>query len=160
MKRIPLLFALAAALALPAALPAASRTDGTLSIKKGHGTIVLKLQPGTVIGRMASGTVKIRDVSPYDGPPPELHHCRRLRYVNRTTAVCSGRKLTFRALDGRFVVNLKGSGIFLSAVGRGSVTTLGAGDPNVPNGLISLDNGPYQPISDLETIYTLGTPTP
>jgi len=160
MRRILLLLGLAAALAVPAAVLAASRTDGTLSIKRGHATIAIRLQRGTAIGRMANGTIKIRDVSPYDGPPPELRNCRRRRYPNPSTTVCTGRRLTFRALDGRFVLNLKGSGIYLSAVGRGTVDITGAADPNIPNGVMSVDNGPYQPISDFETIFSLGSSTP
>ena len=160
MRRILLLLGLAVALALPTVVSAAARTDGTLSIKRGHATIAIKLQRGTAIGRMASGTIRIRDVSPYDGRPPELHNCRHVRHPNPSTTVCTGRRLTFRALDGRFVLTLKGSGIFLSAVGRGLVDITGAGDPNIPNGLMSIDNGPYQPISDFETIFSLGSSTP
>jgi hypothetical protein len=160
MRRFLLILGLAAALTAPAVVSAAARTDGTLSVKRGRATISIKLQRGTVIGRLASGQVKIRDVSPYDGPPPDVHHCRRIRYPNPTTTLCIGRKLTFRALDGRFVVNVKGTGIFLSAVGRGQVTITGAANPNLPNGVMSIDNGAYQPIPDFEMVFPLGTPSP
>jgi hypothetical protein len=143
---------------VPAVVTAASLTDGTLSIKRGRATINIKLR-GTVIGRMASGTIRIRDLGPYDDSIPQIRHCR-LRYPNSTTIACTGKKIVFRAVDGRFVVRLKGSGIYLSAVGRGTVTVTGAANPNFPNGVMSVDNGPYQPIPDFETTFTLGSTTP
>lgn len=160
MRRFLLVLGLLAALSVPAVVTAAAQTDGTLSVKRGRATITIKLTRGTVIGRLAVGQVKIKDVSPYDGAPPDVHHCRRLRYPTPRTVLCIGRKLTFRALDGRFVVNVRGTGIFLSAVGRGSVAIMGAADPNVPNGVMSIDNGTYQPIPDFQMIFPLGTPTP
>jgi hypothetical protein len=160
MRRFLLFVGLVAALSMPAVVTAAARTDGTLSVKRGRATIVIRLARGTVIGRVAVGQVKIKDVSPYDGPPPDVHHCRRVRYPTPTTTVCIGRKLTFRALDGRFVVNVKGTGIFLSAVGRGSVSITGAGDPDLPNGVMSVDNGPYQPIPDFQITFPLGATSP
>jgi len=154
-----LILGLTAALALPAVVAAAAQTDGTLSIKRGRATINIKLQRGTVIGRMASGTIRIRDLGPYDNSIPQIRHCR-LRYPNSTTIACTGKKIVFRAVDGRFVVHLKGLGIFLSAVGRGNVTVTGTANPNFPNGVMSVDNGPYQQIPDFETTFTLGSTTP
>jgi hypothetical protein len=159
MRRFLLFLGLMATLAVPAVVPAAASTDGTLSVKRGRATINIKLR-GTVIGRMASGTIRIRDLGPYDDSIPQIRHCR-LRYPNSTTIACTGKKIVFRAVDGRFVVRLKGSGIFLSAVGRGTVTVTGAANPNFPsNGVMSVDNGPYQQIPDFETTFTLGSITP
>jgi hypothetical protein len=160
MRRFLLFLGLVAALTLPVVVTAAARTDGTLSVKRGRATIGIKLTRGTVIGRVAVGQVKIKDPSPYDGAPPEVHHCRRLRYPSPTTTLCVGRRLTFRALDGRFVVNVKGTGIFLSAVGRGTVTIIGDSDPSTPNGVMSIDNGVYEQIPDFQTIFPLGAPSP
>jgi hypothetical protein len=158
MRRFLLFLGLVAAVSVPAVVTAASLTDGTLSVKRGRATINIKLR-GTVIGRMASGTIRIRDLGPYDNSIPQIRHCR-LRYPNSTTIACTGKKIVFRAVDGRFVVRLKGSGIYLSAVGRGTVTVTGAANPNFPNGVMSVDNGPYQPILDFETTFTLGSTTP
>lgn len=160
MRRILLVLGLVALLAVPAVVTAAARTDGSLSVKRGRATITVKLRRGTVIGSMASGTIRIRDLGPYDASIPQIRHCR-LRYPDSTTIACTGKKITFRALDGRFTTHLKGSGIFLSAVGRGSATLMGAASTRFPNnGQMSLDNGPYQPIPDLETTFSLGSPTP
>jgi hypothetical protein len=113
-----------------------------------------------VIGSMANGTIRIRDLGPYDNSIPQIRHCR-LRYPDSTTIACTGRKITFRAVDGRFTTHLKGSGIFLSAVGRGNVTVTGAANPKFPNnGQMSVDNGPYQAIPDFEMAFALGSTTP
>jgi hypothetical protein len=155
MKRILLLFGLAAVLAMPMAVSAASGTDGTLSVRKGHATVVLKLK-GTTIGRMARGTIRIRDLNPYDDVTAQIRHCR-LRYPNASTVACTGKKIVFRAVNGRFTVRLNGSGIYLSAVGRGSVTVQGLGALPASSGLMSLDSGPYQPIPDELTTFPIGT---
>ena len=160
MRRFLLFLGLVTVLAVPAVVTAAARTDGTLSVKRGRATIGIRLARGTVIGRVASGQVKIKDPSPYDGQPPELRNCRRRRHPSPNTTLCIGQRLSFRALDGRFVINLKGSGIFLSAVGRGTVTIEGAANPSYPNGVMSIDNGPYQVIPDFEMTFPLGAAGP
>jgi hypothetical protein len=159
MRRFLLFLGLVAMLAVPAVVTAASRVDGTLSVKRGRALINIKLQRGTVIGRMAKWTIRIRDLGPFDNSIPQIHHCR-LRYPNSTTIACTGKKIVFRAVDGRFVMRLNGSGIFLSAVGRGNVTITGAANPTFPNGVMSVDNGPYQQIPDFETSFSLGSTTP
>jgi hypothetical protein len=155
MSRLLLLLAAAGVLATPAVISAATRSDGTLSVKRGHGQIQIKLR-GTVIGTIANGSVRIRDQVLSDGQSPQFRHCK-LRLVNASTRVCTGRKISFRALDGRYVVTTKGSGTFLSAVGRGSVMFDGAGDGTAPTGVMSFDSGPYQPIPIDPTTYPLGT---
>jgi hypothetical protein len=156
MRRILLLLGLAAVLAMPVAVSAAGGTDGTLSIRRGHAMVLLKLK-GTTIGRMARGTIRIRDLNPYDDVTPQIRHCR-LRYPNATTIACTGRKIVFRAANARFNIRLNGSGIYLSAVGRGSVSLEGLGTLPASSGLMSLDSGPYQPIPDEPTIFIIGTP--
>ncbi|MGB2874205.1 MAG: hypothetical protein WBB76_01885 [Gaiellaceae bacterium] len=158
MGRTLLLLCLAAALAVPAALSAASPSDGTLSVKRGRGSDTLKLR-GTVIGRFANGRVRIKDLTPLDGQTPQFVHCRGgVKAIDAWTTMCTGRNVSFRALDGRYVVNLKGTGIFVSAVGRGKVVVTGAGDPGIPNGVMSLNGAAYLPIPDGPSTFVLGTP--
>jgi len=156
MGRTLLLFGLAAALALPATLSAATATDGTLSVKRGRGIVLVKFK-GTEIGRLAQGKVRITDRTPFDANSPQFRHCR-IRYISASVTLCTGRKLTFRAVDGRYVVRVQGSGIYLSAVGHGTVMVDGAGDQGVPDGVMSIDDGPYQSLPDFATTFDLGTP--
>jgi hypothetical protein len=156
MARTLSLLALVATLAFPATLSAASSTDGTLSVRRGHGLIVLKVR-GTIIGSLASGMVRIKDLTPFDGQAPRFRHCRTLRPISPSTTVCKGRKISFRALSGPYVVTTRGTGTFLSAVGHGSVMFDGA--DLAPTGVMSFDGGPYQPIPIDPTTYQLGTST-
>ena len=116
---------------------------------------MLKLR-GTAIGSMANGSVRIRDFTPFDGQSPQFRHCR-VHQLSLSTTVCTGRKLSFRALDGHYAVRTKGTGIFLSAVGRGSVMVDGADSPATSNGVMSFDGGPYQPVPSIPTTYSLGS---
>ncbi len=159
MKRILLQIAAVGMLAMPAALPAATRTDGTLSVKRGRAITKLKLR-GTVFGSLARGSVRIKDGTPNSGSSPKFRHCKTLRPVNASTTLCKGRKITFRAPNGPYVVTVRGVGTFLSAVGSGVVTFDGTGAPNFPNGVMSFDDGPYSSIPDEPTSYPLGTPSP
>jgi hypothetical protein len=155
MRRLLVLTLLLSACTVPLALAAGTPTDGTLSVKRGRGTITLKLT-GTIIGRVANGRVQIRDFKPGDGHEPQWS-CKRHR-ISRQVSYCTGRNLGFRVEDGRFTVNLKGTGISISAVGHGEVDVDGAGDAGVSDGVMSLDDGPYQSLPDDLTIFFLGSP--
>ena len=52
---------------------------------------------------------------------------------------------------------VQGSGIFVSAVGRGTVTVDGSGENGLPDGVISFDDGAYESLPDLSTVFQLGT---
>ena len=157
MRRILLLITLVAVFTVPLALAADTPGDGTLSVKRGRGSVTLKLK-GTVIGRVKNGRVQIRDFRPFDPNDPQLS-CKRLRH-NISTGVyaCKGRTIGFRVADGRFNVNVYGSGIWISAVGRGPVALDGAGDRGLPDGQFSIDADAYQSLPDFSTTFFLGTP--
>jgi hypothetical protein len=157
MARILLLIALLAALTVPLALAASTPTDGTLSVKRGRGALVLKLK-GTVIGRVKNGRVQVTDFRPLDGNDPQFTCRNHVRHIGARLSVCKGRNIGFRVNDARFNVNVHGSGIWISAVGRGPVIVDGAGDQGVPDGVMSVDDGPYESLPDLPTTLFLGTP--
>ena len=141
---------------MPAALSAAALSDGTLSVKRGRALIVVKLR-GTAIGSLANGSVRIRDLAPLDAHSPRFRHCRTIRPIDPATNVCKGRRISFRALDGAYLVTVKGTGTFLSAAGRGSVTLDGSGDGTYPSGVMSFNDDPYEPIPLDPTTYPLGS---
>jgi hypothetical protein len=157
------LLAIATVLAVftvPLALAADTPTDGTMSVKRGRGTVVLKLK-GTVIGRVArNGRVQVRDFRPFDANDPQLTCRPHVRRIGFGTWLCKGRNIGFRVDKGRFNVNVRGTGISISAVGRGNVTVDGAGDTGVNDGLLSIDAAPYESLPDFATTYYLGTPPP
>ncbi len=158
MKRMLLVAALAVLFTVPSAF-SGTAGDGTLSVKRGRGHVTLKFR-GTVIGRIASGSVQIKDFRPFDDNDPQFLGCKTRIDLNLTTTVCRGKKITFRALDGRYNVNLRGNGVFLSVVGKGTVMIDGNGDLGVPDGVMSLNAGPYQSLPDTATSFTLAAPPP
>jgi hypothetical protein len=159
MGRILLLIALLAAFTVPLALAADTPSDGTLSVKRGRGALVLKLK-GTVIGHVKNGRVQVTDFRPLDGNDPQFTCRSRVRHIGARLSVCKGRNIGFRVENGRFNVNVRGNGIWISAVGRGQVTVDGAGDLGVPDGVMSVDAAPYESLPDTSTTLFLGTPPP
>jgi len=158
MGRTFLLAVLLAAITVPVALSADPPNDGTLSVKRGHGSLVLKLK-GTVIGRVTNGKVQVKDFRPLDANNPVLTGCKpKVRHPSLWVSVCQGKNVGFRVMNGRFNVNVRGSGISISAVGRGSVTVDGTGDDGLPDGVMSVDAAPYESLPDFPTLLTLGTP--
>jgi hypothetical protein len=113
---------------------------------------------GTVIGRVANGRVQVRDFKPGDGNDPQWS-CKKHR-ISRQVTYCNGRNLGFRVEDGRFTVNVRGSGISISAVAHGQVDVDGAGDTGVNDGVMSIDDAPYQSLPDFLTTFSLGQPPP
>ena len=157
MTRILGLTLLLLACTVPLALAGGTPTDGTLSVKRGRGMLTLKVT-GTVIGRVANGRVQIRDFKPGDGKDPQWS-CKRHR-ISRQVSYCKGRNLGFRVEDGRFTVNVRGTGISISAVAHGEVDIDGTGDNGLSDGVMSIDSEPYQSLPDFWTAFTLGSPPP
>jgi hypothetical protein len=149
----------AAMFAVPAALAGDTPGDGTLSVKRGRGTVTLKFK-GTVIGRI-NGKVYVMDFTPLDDVDPQLVGCKpKIRHPFFGISLCRGRNLSFRILDGRYTVSLRGTGIFLSAVGHGTVKVDGNGDLGVNDGVMSLNDEPYQSLPDVATTFPLEAPPP
>jgi len=147
---------LLAAFTVPAALSADTPSDGTLSVKRGRGVVVLKLK-GTVIGRVTNGRVQVKDFRPFDNNAPVFTGCK-LKRPSLGITVCQGRNVGYRVLNARFNTNVRGSGISISAVGRGAVTVDGTGEQGLPDGVMSVDDQPYESLPDDATTLMLGTP--
>jgi hypothetical protein len=157
MGRLFLLTALLlAAFTVPAALSADTPGDGTLSVKRGRGSVVVKLK-GTVIGRLTQGRVQVKDFRPFDSNVALFTGCK-VRHPTIYLAVCQGRKIGYRVLNGRFNVNVRGSGISISAVGRGTVTADGSGEDGFPDGVMSMNDQPYESLPDDTTTLPLEAP--
>jgi hypothetical protein len=158
MRRLLVLATMLALITVPLASAGGTPgVDGTLSVKKGKGSVALRLK-GTVIGRVnTNGKVQIRDFKPFDSNTPQLT-CKAKKRISIYVTVCTGRNIGFRVDDGRFNVNVRGNGISISAVGRGPVDIDGTGETGTYDGLMSIDDQPYQSLPDALTTYYLGTP--
>jgi len=153
MRRL-LTFAVLVALALPAASAARERTptDGTLSLRDVRGTIVISARGG-VIGSFAQGRMTIVDPVDGDGTGPIITGDDWSRDPNDITTLCGGKKVRFRLIGGAFKVRIKGWGINLSLVGKGTVTLNGAGTGE--DGTFSVNGGDYVAIPDTPVTFPL-----
>ncbi len=119
--------------------------DGTLVITKGRGTIVLQVK-GAVIGRMGNGKLTLTDNDPYDEQTPVVRGRVRARaQLSDAVTVYKGQNIRYRMAEGSYRLKFDGTGIELSAVGRGWVTF--DGDDRFENdGMYSLNGTAFEPI--------------
>ena len=141
MRRL-LTFGMLAALALPAASAARTHgaTDGTLSVQDARGTITISARGG-VIGSFARGSVTISDPIDGDGTGPIVTGDDWSKDKSDTATVWGGTKVRFRIIGGTFRIVVRGRGINLSYVGKGSVILNGAGTDD--DGTYAVNGGDY-----------------
>jgi hypothetical protein len=147
------------ALAIPAASGARSSgpNDGTLSIKDARGLYTISARGG-VIGSFVQGRVTIVDPVEGDGTGPVVTGDEWSKTRDATTTTWGGNKVRFRLIGGAFRIRVQGRGIFLSLVGKGSVTLSGAGTGN--NGMYSANGEPYTAIPDFPFSFILSATSP
>jgi hypothetical protein len=96
-------------------------TAGTLSVERGKGAVMIDLR-GSVLGRLSSGTLRVTDQTPND-KYTALVAGRKFTQerLGPRTVLYRGQGLRFRMLGGGYRMLARGTGISLSAVGRGTV---------------------------------------
>jgi len=94
-------------------------------VKNAQGRVVF-VGKGGVIGRFDKGQVTIRDPNPNDGTGPIVTGADVTQVLGDKTTRYSGLNIRFRIIGGSFSVNVFGTDIDLSAVGRGLVTLNGS----------------------------------
>jgi hypothetical protein len=121
MRILALLCAIAALAATASIAGAAEPNVGTLSVERGKGVVMVDLR-GSLLGRLGSGSLRVTDHTPNDRYAA-LVVGRKVTQerVGPRTVVYRGQGLRFRMLGGGYRVVVRGSGISLSAVGRGNV---------------------------------------
>jgi hypothetical protein len=105
-------------------------TGGSLSVERGRGSVMIDLR-GSVLGRLNAGTLRVTDQTPGDRYTA-LVVGRKLTQerIGPRTVLYRGQGLRYRMLGGGYRIVARGSGITLSAVGRGVVML--DGDPRFP----------------------------
>jgi hypothetical protein len=165
MRRLVLLTVFALALAAPAAafavLQSGSDDDGALSVKNGIGKVTLSFN-GAAVGRLGHGKIWITDLTADDGSAAQAWGCDNAPGgvdLTDTTILCSGDNIRFRAA-GKYRIGVKGSGMFLSAVGHGSLTLNGDGDSPVvdTDGVYSINDSPFRSLPDEPKTLPLAAP--
>ena len=99
----------------------AQPTAGTLSVERGRGVVMIDLK-GSVLGRITAGTLRVTDHTPNDRYSAVVNG-RKVseERLGPRTVLYRGQGLRFRLLGGGYRMVARGSGITVSAVGRGSV---------------------------------------
>lgn len=120
--RIPALLCALATLLVTASLAGAAEPNaGTLSVERGKGVVMVDLR-GSLLGRLAAGSLRVTDQTPNDRYVAMVAGRRITQErVGPKTVLYRGVGLRFRMLGGGFRVVVRGSGVSLSAVGRGAV---------------------------------------
>lgn len=152
--------------ALAGVAGAAAAGPGTLDVVEGKGTVTIEIR-GNILGVLAKGSVRVTDLTPRDRFYPAVFG-RRLSITRGgpTTIVYKGKSLRYRVVGGSSRLVIKGSGISVSASGRGY--TILDGDRIFPDdvaGYYSLEGIDCSadvtlciPLPDLPERHVIGTP--
>src|SRR6187455_2218314 len=121
MLKLVLFLCTLCAAAIASFASAAEPTAGTLSVERGKGVVMIDLR-GNVLGRLTAGTLRVTDQTPYDRYSA-LVVGRKLTQerIGPRTVLYRGQGLRYRMLGGGYKIVARGSGIALSAVGKGTV---------------------------------------
>ncbi len=159
MLRRLLTFGVLLALAVPAAASARLHgiSDGTLSVREGRGVVIIQGR-GAVIGSLGKGSVTISDPIDGDGTGPIVTG-DDFPPIDRsdTTTTWRGTKVRFRLIGGTFKMVVRGRGINLSFVGKGSITLNGAGSDD--DGSYAVNGGDYSAIPVFAFPFQLSSAT-
>jgi hypothetical protein len=99
------------------------------------------------------GTLSVRD-----GTGPIVTGDEWSNERNETTTTWGGTRVRFRIIGGTFRIVVKGRGINLSLVGKGTVTLNGAGTED--DGTYSVNGEPYSAIPDFPFPFVLSATSP
>ena len=119
-------------------------------------TLVPSCRSTTAVTTVLSATTEPTDKS----IPPETTTMVMPSAATHTITVCRGNYLRFRAIGGRYQISIRGTGIYLSAVGHGYAILNGAGDDSAvqSDGAYSLNDAPYKSLPDFGATVDLVAP--
>lgn len=159
MRRLPVIFAVFAALVTPVAALAARSApgDGSLVVRNGSapaGTPVVVLTiTGSVIGNLDHGRIVIDGGAINPDSPRSPQVTPSVNCITRdgeTAQRCRGDNLSFRAVGGHYTVLLYGTGIDVVAVGSGTVRVAGIPDTR-SDGTYSLNGNDFVSLPGTQT---------
>lgn len=137
---------------MPALASAAetSAGDGALGVSAANGTIYLQGH-GVIYGHFDSGTVMVLNYVPDDGVSVPAVSSPKAKY-SRGSGVYSGTDVRFLFASGKYTLELIGTDMNVSAVGKGSIVATGVGTAD--DGAITVNGGKPEsisktPVSDL-----------
>ena len=159
MRRLLPALAASALFAVPAAAFAfGAATDGTLAVETGYGSVFIGGRDadgnpigarGALIGSLGSGKVTLTDPGENNTDDLKVVGCDTKKEPSDNQLVCTGTKIRYRVVGGRFKVKVQGDDIDLSAVGRGLVTLNGYGTVDTNgDGILDTDNDGQYKLND------------
>lgn len=161
MRRVLILCALTAALAVPATAlaVAANPADGTLAVRNAAsdpGQVVVGLNvTGAVVGKVDAGRLLIDDVGGPDTVAPVVTGAERTRDLPSGATLYAGTDLRFRAVGGHYKVRIVGRGIDVNVVGQGTARLTGS--IALPSdGRFSVNGGPWASLPDFGETVRIG----
>ncbi|MEI8104979.1 MAG: hypothetical protein WCH31_03930 [Actinomycetes bacterium] len=145
MRRLGLSLLLICLVAPAAALPAdRSAGDGSLAVTSVNGKMILQGR-GLVYGHLSSGAFVVLDYRPDDPTDISAVSGSRGRIVGGVLTYAAASDIRFALPSGRYTIQISGAGIDLSAVGRGTLTYVGAGTAD--DGLLTVNGSRLQPVT-------------
>ena len=156
MRKLILLACVFAVLVTPAwGALGADPEAGYLTIERGRGTVTLDVR-GNVLGRLTNGSITVTDKTPNDAYAATVTGRRMVvqRRLTPTKLYVRGQGLRFRMLGGSYRIVIRGQGISLSAVARGTVSI--DGEPR----FLADDLGVYSVESDVDCGFEPQSCTP
>jgi hypothetical protein len=127
-------------LALPAlALTArAASGDGSLVVTRADGTVLVRGK-GLIYGHFEQGKLTVVDYKPDGVTVPSVSGAKWRLAPGRLDVVYQGTDVRFLFPSGKYTLRFEGTGIDISAVGKGSVQVIGAGSSD--DGSYSVNGG-------------------
>src|SRR5581483_3595550 len=145
-RLIPIL--LASLLCVPAALAdRRAAGDGSLVVSGASARAITVRGSGLVFGHIQQGTLAVQSYDAADTYAPQISGASG-RVVGNAV-VYSGSDIRFLLPNGRFSIRIDGTGIDISAVGKGTVVAIGLGTAD--DGTLSVNSGAAQELGVLPT---------
>ncbi len=182
MRRLTLI-ALVLLLALPASALASTVAvgDGSLAVASANVKSIVVTGHGLIYGYVDQGVVTVISYTPDDSNQFQISGAAPPKPVGTGGARYTGTAMRF-LISGTYTLKFEGTGINLSAIGKGTVTALGADastdlsstasvsksplvdtpsvSPVLSDGTLAVNDGKLQQIGHIQTVATFGSTKP
>jgi hypothetical protein len=153
MRRLSLIL-LVALLIVPAALADRRAVgDGALAVSGANARLITVKGNGLVFGHIDQGTLTVVLYDAADTNAPQITGA--VPRIVGNAVIYSGADIRFLFPNGRYALRFEGTGIDMSAVGKGIVSTFGLG--TLRDGTLSVNGADPQPLGVLGTTASFGS---
>jgi len=128
--------------------------DGALAVSGASARVIAVKGSGLIFGHIDQGTLTVISYDAAGASAPQITGATPKIVGN--AVVYSGADIRFLFPNGRYSLRFEGTGIDISAVGKGNVTALGLGTGH--DGTLTANSGDSEPLSVLSTNASFGGP--